>query len=407
MGLSPKQNLVKEVIALMELAPYVLPPSIEFSQWVKEVLSFGFRKSLPDYGGDIFDHFEIELADQAIILNNRDSDVKKVQSASKSVQSPTSTINHEDCISPTRKVTEERHKRQHAYFSSLMERVASDMESASLPSDATALRSLSTTTSSTRSRASFDIHNEEDAKLLKTSLSLTAPNPKSNNPYLKGASRGTYVGSHLSSKLSNISTLFREVQAPSKKKQQQQNQQERLQQQQPLDQSVNAKVLPKTIDAKTKRDTKSLSDSTKFIHDNSLTPILDSAIYQSPPRKKTRPNSFSSPTFRRNMNLRDQLHYTPTRHSVEGEVAFTPRQIIDETPQKPRLSRNTSRLSRGSYVAPPNFASALLNSTTTDMALAGASDEASPLQLSPMPQERGMMSSVVAEAAKAARRKRR
>jgi len=405
--LSPKQNLVKEVIALMELAPYVLPPSVEFSQWVKEVLSFGFRKSLPDYGGDILGHFEIELADQVISLNNRDTDATEEKSASKPPQSPTTTINHEDCISPTRKVTEERHKLQRAYFSSLMERVASDMESASLPSDATALRSLSTATSSTRSKASFDIHNKEDAKLFKTSLPLTAPHPKSNNPYLKGASRGTYVGSHLSSKLSNISTLFREVQAPSKKKLQQQKQQQQLQQQQPLDQSVNTKVLPKTIDAKTKQYAKSPSESTKLIHDYSVTPTFDPAIYQSPPRKRPRPTSFSSPNTRRNMNLRDQHHHTPTRHSVEGDVAYTPRQIIEETPQKPRLSRNTSRLSRGSYVAPPNFASALSTSRTTDLSPAGASDETSPLQLSPMPQERGMMSSVVAEAAKAARRKRR
>ncbi len=394
----------------MELAPYVLPPSMEFSQWVKEVLSCGFQKALPDYGSDIFDHFEIEPADQAISLSNREADqnmdLTEEKSGSKLIQSPASTIIHEDCISPTRKVTEERHKRQRAYFSSLTERVASDMESASLPSDATALRSLSTATSSTRSKSSFDIHNEEDARLLKTSLSLTAPHPKSNNPYLKGAARGTYVGSHLSSKLSNISTLFREVKVPPKKNQKQQ-QQLQLQLQQ-LDQSVNSKVLPKTIDAKTGRNPASLSSSNEIIHNSSETTKFDPSIYQSPPRKRYRPTSFSSPTSsRRNMNLHDLHHHTPTRHSVEDEAAFTPRQIIEETPQKPRPPRNTSHLSRGSYVAPPNFASSLLNSRAAELSPIGASDGASPLHLSPMPLEKGIMSSVVAEAAKATRRIRR
>ena len=60
---------------------------------------------------------------------------------------------------------------------------------------------------------------KDDTKLLKTSVSLTAAvKPKSKeNPFLKGSARGTYVGSHLSSKLSNISTLFREVTVPVKK----------------------------------------------------------------------------------------------------------------------------------------------------------------------------------------------
>jgi len=60
---SPRQSLVADVRTLAELAPYVLPPSLEFAQWLKSTLTYEFRQTIPQYGAKLFDHFEIEIVE--------------------------------------------------------------------------------------------------------------------------------------------------------------------------------------------------------------------------------------------------------------------------------------------------------------------------------------------------------
>ena len=120
--------------------------------------------------------------------------------------------------SPTKNLIEKRQKRQQAYFASLAEEIkVSNNSVAADDESATITGSVSTVTST--SRASSTNREKDDTVLFKTSVSLTSTVPsRTQNPFLKGSARANYVGSHLSSKLSNITSLFREVKAPVKPK---------------------------------------------------------------------------------------------------------------------------------------------------------------------------------------------
>jgi len=231
--MSPRDNLVQDIRQLMELAPYVLPPSMEFAQWLKDTLTLGFRQSIPEYGVELFDHFEIELAAaEPIVLKRSDTDTSRRSERSHVSHSPvkdnTTTkggvTGSNSSASPTKNITEKRHKRQQAYFASLAEeenKASAASGSSSIKTDdetATITGSVSTVTSTSRA-SSKSVREKDDNILLKTSVSLTSTIPsRTSNPFLKGSARGSYVGSHLSSKLSNITSLFREVKAAPKTK---------------------------------------------------------------------------------------------------------------------------------------------------------------------------------------------
>jgi hypothetical protein len=210
-SVSPRNSFVKDIISLFELVPYVLPPLMEFSQWLKDTLTFGFQQSIPEFGRDIFDHFEVEYVVNAQEPKMANLDISKPSKVETKlyVASAGSALNS--------KATTNGSERQQAFFSSLACKplnVNADGESATIGSDASIARSHCTSGSS---KALSD--KEADSTLFKISLSLTAAVPKrKENPFLKGSARGVYVGSHFSSKLSNITSLFREVKAPPKPK---------------------------------------------------------------------------------------------------------------------------------------------------------------------------------------------
>ncbi len=217
---SAVEGLVNDLRHLMELVPYVLPASLNFSQWLKDTLTFGFRQPVPDYGAQLFDHFEIEVT-EPIGLKRSGTDNPRQSVSSETVShSPVKSQNDKRNTSivkgesPTKQLIEKREKSQQAYFASLAEEDKSASNGADDES-ATATGSFSTVTSV--SRTSSSVRERVDPLLLKTSVSLTAAAPaKLSNPFLKGSARGIYVGSHLGSKLSNITSLFREVKAPAK-----------------------------------------------------------------------------------------------------------------------------------------------------------------------------------------------
>jgi len=231
--MTPRDSLVQDIRQLMELAPYVLPPSMEFAQWLKDTLTLGFRQSIPEYGSELFDHFEIELAaSEPIALKRSDTDTSRRSERSHVSHSPVKddltakegVFGCSSSDSPTKNITEKRHKRQQAYFASLAEeenKASAASGSSSIKTDdetATITGSVSTVTSTSRT-SSKSIREKDDNILLKTSVSLTSTIPsRTSNPFLKGSARGSYVGSHLSSKLSNITSLFREVKAAPKTK---------------------------------------------------------------------------------------------------------------------------------------------------------------------------------------------
>jgi hypothetical protein len=188
---------------------------LEFSQWLKNILTFNFQQSIPEFGIDIMDHFEIEFVEN--IAESQSGDMMDSSKLRKSkVTSCTEAQFSSLDTSLSRKAVENGSARQQAFFSSLARKPLSanaDGESATIGSDASIARSHSTSTGSTKT--SVQSEKEADAALFKTSLSLTAAVPKrKQNPFLKDSARGVYVGSHFSSKLSNIATLFREVPKP-------------------------------------------------------------------------------------------------------------------------------------------------------------------------------------------------
>lgn len=242
----PRQCLLDELKTLMELVPYVLPPSIEFASWVKDELTFGHRQSLPDYGMELFDHFEIEVV-EPIALRRGGSATGDDDDASSSRRSGRSEVSRSPVKrkkergggsgvgvgtgangvvvgglrSPTRRLMERRQDRQRAYFASLaeeeeeMKQASAAGSNANDDESATITGSLSTAATST-SKASSSSREKDDTELFKTSVSLVtskSESRQSSNPFLKGSARGEYVGSHLGTKLSNITSLFREVKA--------------------------------------------------------------------------------------------------------------------------------------------------------------------------------------------------
>lgn len=223
--LSHRESFVKHVKMLAELAPYVLAPSMEFSLWLKDIMTFGFRESLPDFGAEIFEHFEIELAGP-ISLKRHGTDqpsrsISHSPAAKQEIACNAPAIGDAD-RSPTRQLLERRAKRQNAYYESLAEdkletnSLTADDETATLTGSMTCSTtgSMSTVTATSRTSKS-SIREKDDTILFKTSVSLTSQTAsQTKNPFLKDSARGAYVGSHLSSKLSNITTLFREVKAP-------------------------------------------------------------------------------------------------------------------------------------------------------------------------------------------------
>ena len=227
--LSHRESFIKDIKMLAELAPYVLPPSVEFSLWLKDVMTFGFRESLPDFGAEIFEHFEIELAGPIALKRHgtdqssrsERSEISHSPAAKQAIACNASTTGDMD-RSPTRQLLEGRTKRQNAYYESLAEdkvetnSLTADDETATITGSMTCSTtgSLSTVTANSRTSKS-SIREKDDTILFKTSVSLTSKTAKEKkNPFLKDSARGAYVGSHLSSKLSNITTLFREVKAP-------------------------------------------------------------------------------------------------------------------------------------------------------------------------------------------------
>ena len=112
----------------MELAPYVLPPSLDFAQRLKSTLTFGFRQTIPEYGAELFDHFEIEIA-EPITIKRGGTDASHVSSRrSKRSEVSYSPVKGDDGAkgndsnaSPTKRLMEKRNERQRAYFASLAE----------------------------------------------------------------------------------------------------------------------------------------------------------------------------------------------------------------------------------------------------------------------------------------------
>ena len=332
--LTPSQSFVQDIIKLFELVPYVLPPSMEFAQWLKDTLTFGFQQSIPEFGMEILDHFEVEF-----VSNGASSELFEMDGVtSKNAMPPMKPQSSTD--SRSSKPVAKGKAQQQAYFSSLARKpmnVNADGESATIGSDATiAARShRSSSTSSSKTTAQSD--KEADATLFKTSVSLTAAVPKrKENPFLKNSARGVYVGSHFSSKLSNISSLFREVKAPSKPK-------------------------PTVITAK-RKDPPKLTSSTPAAAASAAT-IPAAKLPLNKPSSSAKPSSAlafinnkyntSHQPFIPSETPRKRLKPMPTsRHpgisvqSTSKFVAATPLQIIGETPAKQTTARrDNSRLS--------------------------------------------------------------
>lgn len=323
---SSSQSFVQGVIRLFELVPYVLPPSKEFAQWLKDALTFGYRQSIPEFGVEILDHFEVEVLSNSGGSAGLQSDGNMRRKTEVEVQSQKSQSSAE-AHSSSKPVAKGKAQQQ-AYFSSLARKplhVNADCESATIGSDAT-IAARSHKSSSTGSSRTFSQSDKEtDATLFKTSVSLTVAVPKrKENPFLKGSARGVYVGSHFNSKLSNISSLFREVRAPPKSN--------------PNVITAKRKDPPKPININTEAAksapivaaTQLRTSETASINPSSALAFINKKYNTShepfnppseTPRKKLKP----MPTTR---------HQSISARSGSTFVAATPLQIIGETPAK-------------------------------------------------------------------------
>jgi len=339
---SGKEDLIDDIKLLTELVPYVIPVSTNLSQWLKYTLTFGFRQRIPEYGAIIFDHFEIELVDEPssyVLLNptTTTNDIPAVPDKDHErhcnlLYACTSTNSE----SPTKQLLAKRHNRQRAYFASLVKE-EEEGKALSLNSNATndnnvtnTIELQSTTTKpSTVTKLSTSIQDEPniDKLLFKTSVSLTAKasSARTSNPFLKGSARGNYVGSHLGSKLSNITTLFREVKAA----------------------PPHAKKL---IPMKTQVTEKKIIDVKK----KTLRPLGTIASMTTAAvvlRKRKVDDTTLSPTLTPMKTIR-------SRHSrgvlPMSTIAETPSQhhqsVIDETPAKSQISTRTIRHYRDAIV---------------------------------------------------------
>ena len=396
---TPRQALVDHLTALFELVPYVLPPSMDFSVWVKDILTFGYRQNIPEYGAEILEHFEIELV-EPIALKRSGTDTSRRSTKSEVSHSPVK--NCAGGSSPSRQIAERRAKRQQAYFASLMEEEKASVSTSVNADDesATITGSISTVTSTSRGskRSRGPDIEKDDTKLLKTSVSLTAAvKPKcKENPFLKGSARGTYVGSHLSSKLSNISTLFREVTVPVKK---------------PKMKTASAttsllannkrKAVPKEKKRKVDEEAgpKAPFNITAKVNREQQLNISGKTRVRETPTKKLRVDRTSFLSGRAET-------YPPLstpRRIIEETPAKARRVVISETPQQqPRFRRQQLDLSditrhqQEKRVRNHQHASNNINNNSLSPMIQYGG-------LSPMPQKKN----VVAEAAKAAARKRK
>jgi hypothetical protein len=231
---SAREGLIDDIRLLTELVPYVIPISMNLSQWLKYTLTFGFRQRIPDYGTILFDHFEIELIDESSTNSGLNQTSTTTNDNSLILVLPVPNKDDDDNNkqqhnllndSPTKQLLAKRHNRQRAYFASLVkEEEGKEMSTNSNTTNDNNVTNTTVSQSTTTSTSTVTKYGSNDDKLLfKTSVSLTATASlaRTSNPFLKGSARGNYVGSHLGSKLSNITTLFREVKAvppPAKKK---------------------------------------------------------------------------------------------------------------------------------------------------------------------------------------------
>ena len=305
---SASQSFVRDIIMLFDLVPYVLPPSVEFSQWLKDTLTFGFQQSIPEFGMAIFNHFEVDF------VNNPVGSEVEVSSTNEKPQISAKPVDSTD------KSLAKGKEQQQAYFSLLASKplsVNADGETATIGSDAT-IAARSHRSSSTGSSKTTKSDKEADATLFKTSVSLTATVPKrKENPFLKGSARGVYVGSHFSSKLSNISSLFREVKAPAKPKPAVVTTKRKT----PPEQSKYTPVVAATM-APANIPSNKTSSALAFINNKYKTSHQPLNLSSETPRKRLKPTPNSS--F-------PDIHLPLANKSIPA----TPLEVIGETPSKP------------------------------------------------------------------------
>jgi hypothetical protein len=341
-----RDGLVHDLRQLMELVPYVLPASLNFSQWLKDTLTFGFRQPIPDYGAQLFDHFEIEVTEPIALKrsgtdNSRQSESSEVSLPPVQSQNDNGNTNIVKGESPTKQIIEKRQKSQQAYFASLAEEDKSASNGADDES-ATATGSFSTVTSV--SRTSSSVRERVDPLLLKTSVSLTAAAPaKLSNPFLKGSARGVYVGSHLGSKLSNITSLFREVKAPARPI---------------IDKKVKNMTSKEQVNLISSASNGKVSASADQNKPKALEGNAESRMPSSPPEetpfKRPRPVNSTSRSSRASMfaieetPVRSIIDETPakkpnpairTRLRLRDELIFAGNSIVAETPQQQSTRR--------------------------------------------------------------------
>ena len=356
--LSPSQSFVKDIIVLFELAPYVLPPSLEFSKWLKDTLTFEFQQSIPEFGMEILDHFEVEWVNGFDPVEG---------GAAKTAQVELSSVgSKKSSMRLTSKSLVRGKSQQQAYFSSLARKplnVNADGESATIGSDATIASRSHRSTSTSSSKTTTQSDREADKALFKKSMSLTAALPKRReNPFLQKSARGVYVGSHFSSKLSNISSLFHEVKAPQKPKPvvitaKRKN---------PSEQSI---APSKSADAPLNEPSKKVQpDNTSSSYNKTASAL---AFINNKYNRTHQPFNFQSETPRKRLKPAPESRFA-NNYSLQANgrsVASTPLQITGETPSKPPAPRGTMR-------APINHLSA-----TTTAAMNNNVVEATPLKI--------------------------
>ena len=351
---SPGQNFVKDVISLFELAPYVLPPSLEFSKWLKDTLTFGFQQSIPDFGMEILDHFEVEWVNAFEPIG---------EGAPKTTQVKLPSIALKKASKSAMKLTSQSLVRgksqQQAYFSSLARKplsVNADGESATIGSDATIASRSHRSTSTSSSKTTTQSDRETDKALFKKSMSLTAALPKRReNPFLQNSARGVYVGSHFSSKLSNISSLFHEVKAPQKPTV------ITAKRKNPPEQRI---LTSKSADCSSNETTKEIQpDNTSSVHNKTASAL---AFINNKYNRSHQPFDFQSETPRK--RLKPALESQFANNSLKtnwASVASTPLQVAGKTPAL-----------NGTIRAPINHLSTTTATTNHNVAV-----EATPLKI--------------------------
>jgi hypothetical protein len=350
---SAREGLIDDIRLLTELVPYVIPVSMNLSQWLKYTLTFGFRQRIPDYGSTLFDHFEIELIDESSTNSGLNQTSTTTNDNSLILVLPVPNKDDDDNKqqhnllndSPTKQLLAKRHNRQRAYFASLVkEEEGKEMSTQSTTTTTstvtnTTVSQSTTTTSSTVTKpfTSSTVHDEPnvDKLLFKTSVSLTATASlaRTSNPFLKGSARGNYVGSHLGSKLSNITTLFREVKAaplPAKKKRIPMKTQ-MVETKKIIDKkkTQNVATAPSTTGGTTTTTTAAVVQRKRKVDDTTLSPIRT-------PMKTSRSHHHSRGVF-----PMSTIAETPTHHYQS---------VIDETPAKSQITARTIRHCRDAIV---------------------------------------------------------